>query len=240
MLLFANGCSLTEGHELGGVTPNSNGVLISVDPVYKENNAWPKLLANKLNMDCVNHAQAGGSNDRIIRTTLDWTATYLQDNKAEDLFVVIGWTSSNRTEFNINGQWCHILPQWETAYEDRIVRKVHKFYKTYIYDEDVDAERKIRNVLLLQSWLKVNKISYIFCNCLIGDSSPLKYETRTGKELNISNNIDSKLYYGYNNPVMYMNNVCKGLPHGQRGHPLGEGHKLWADTLYKYIKENNL
>jgi len=239
MMLFANGCSMTIGWELGGQQIGQDGILVhDLDPIYKEKNAWPKKLADYLNMSCTNYAIAGSSNDRIIRTTMDWTANYLRNNKAEDLFVVIGWTAPSRVEFRINQVWRDLLPYSGT--KEKNLQKIYNFYTRYIHDDDADNIRTVINILSLQSWLKTNKIPYLFCNCFYADGLNIDYSTFSDISSMI-NYIDSARYYGdYNDPLVAMQRVCRGLPKGPGGHPLIEGHDKWATILYQYIKENRL
>jgi len=240
MTLYANGCSMTKGYEIGGRTDGDSDHPsgVDIDPIYRQNNAWPKLLADRLGMDCFNDAHVGGSNDRIIRMTLDWTTTYLQNNKAEDLFVVIGWTTPHRNEFKTNGKWFNISPRWnlitrkDTPFGRRI-GEINEFYANYISDEYVDNTRSKNNMLLLQSWLKVNKISYLFCNGLITDILPSHIP-------NIVDCIDQNFYYGYGDPSLCMKTECDRFPSGPKNHPLEEGHKHWAGLLYDFIEKNKI
>lgn len=63
-----------------------------------------ELLANSFNLDYENIALAGGSNQRIIRTTLEKLDT-LDPKKT---IIVIGWSSFERTEWYFKDQWHQI------------------------------------------------------------------------------------------------------------------------------------
>ena len=58
---------------------------------------WSKLLSDKLGLEEINKARHGGSNDRIIRMTIEWCNN--NQDKINDTLFVIGWTSFNRFEF---------------------------------------------------------------------------------------------------------------------------------------------
>lgn len=63
-----------------------------------------QLLAKKFNLEYINQALPGGSNQRIIRTA--WQD--LRDLDPAKTIVVIGWTSFERTEWYHDGIWHQI------------------------------------------------------------------------------------------------------------------------------------
>jgi hypothetical protein len=62
---------------------------------------FAKQLAEKFNLDYTNLAQAGGSNNRIIRTTID----ALPDFDPAETLILIGWTGWDRTEWYWDNKW---------------------------------------------------------------------------------------------------------------------------------------
>ena len=90
MKLYTNGCSFTWGDELSD-----------------RNLRFAGLLANKFNCELIDDSMCGASNERILRTTLD----YLQNPNTdlENLMVVIGWSGISRKEIYNNG-WNKITP----------------------------------------------------------------------------------------------------------------------------------
>lgn len=63
---------------------------------------WPELLAEKLNMDCVNLAMSGAGNEYIYSTLLD----YITQNDTSNIGLVIAaWTQNQRKDFTKNGKW---------------------------------------------------------------------------------------------------------------------------------------
>ena len=85
MILYANGDSHTHGFS---VNPGSPG--------------FAKLLAKKLNYKEVSCATPGASNDKILRTTLDW----LEHNTPD--FLLIGWATWEREEWVIDNKYYQI------------------------------------------------------------------------------------------------------------------------------------
>ena len=55
--------------------------------------AWPILLANKLNKNLVNEGRGGAGNDFIVKKTIQAVAKYKPE------IVIIAWTSFGRKEF---------------------------------------------------------------------------------------------------------------------------------------------
>lgn len=62
---------------------------------------FSKQIANRLNLNYTNIAKAGSSNNRIIRTTVE----ALPDLNPSETFILIGWSSWERTEWYWNNQW---------------------------------------------------------------------------------------------------------------------------------------
>jgi hypothetical protein len=64
-------------------------------------NIFAKQLADRFNLTYTNIATAGGSNQRIIRTTIENLPTL----DPKDTFLLIGWSSFDRTEWFWNNSW---------------------------------------------------------------------------------------------------------------------------------------
>lgn len=65
---------------------------------------FAKQLAKKFDLEYTNIAVAGGSNQRIIRTTVE----ALPDLDSKETFILIGWSSWERTEWYWNNTWHQI------------------------------------------------------------------------------------------------------------------------------------
>lgn len=97
MKLYANGCSYTGGHISGH---DNNSSLIP-----PQSFTWPYQMGIE---DVFNNGRAGASNDRILRTTMQ----YFNENSAEDYVAIIQWTSPIRFErffplFNCWAEYCN-------------------------------------------------------------------------------------------------------------------------------------
>lgn len=216
MILYANGCSMTYGHEL--------------ENMY---DAWPYRLAQNLNLNnCVNDGKPGSSNDRIVRTTISWTANYLNQNDNKP-FVVVGWSAPSRYECIIDDQWVDIIPQWMPKHNKNIAEATIA-YLTHFSDNISDTTRTLNYYVLLQSWLKINKIPYLFFNALHC------YYSEAENYLEIIKHIDKKRFYNFHNQNFCFHTFAKPFRSGPKGHPLEEGHLEWAKVLSNYISTNNL
>ena len=80
--LYANGCSWVDGDELQDRTQQR----------------FSKLLSNDLNLEEINQAIAGCSNETIIKNTMDWI--YKNENLIDETILIIGFTIESRSKFN--------------------------------------------------------------------------------------------------------------------------------------------
>ena len=233
MILYANGCSMTYGAELSGETI-VNGVPVENDSDYREQHSFPNILGKLIKIEnVINDAIGGGGNDRIFRTTMEWTSKYLQNNDGKNLFVVIGWSSPERTEYRINDTWVSLLPHFSPIHALQNVLDLHKFHVDIIMDDRRDYTASINYMLSLQSWFKINSIRFIFFNAL-----HIRWPKITEIQI-LREHIDNN-YYKFDNEGFCMSFFCDDYPCGSRHHPLEEGHRQWANALYQYIIDNKL
>ena len=93
-ILLASGCSNTEKDFQSDFHPD-------MDCSWPK---WPELLAEKLNMDCVNLGKSGAGNEYIYRSLLD----YITRNDTSNIGLVIpAWTQCQRKDYQESnlGRW---------------------------------------------------------------------------------------------------------------------------------------
>jgi len=93
-LLLASGCSNTEKNFYSELHPE-------LDTSWPK---WPELLAEKLDMDCVNLGKSGSGNEYIYSSILN----YLTRNHTHNIGLVIAaWTQCQRKDFSFgyNMRW---------------------------------------------------------------------------------------------------------------------------------------
>ena len=162
--LVVNGCSWTAGNELehspefmtliteAGLrkqNPNdlndwnlldSNNVHVSTFDKFYDKLNWAGYLREKLAVpELINLSTGGGSNTRILRTTIDYIMTLPESERAETL-IVVGWTIAERDEIYVANSW----QRWNatqtfsstvdrlTLNEDKLIKKLDKFQEDYI------------------------------------------------------------------------------------------------------------
>jgi len=86
-ILLVSGCSNTDKNWYSEIHPE-------MDCSWPK---WPELLAEKLNMDCVNLAKSGAGNEYIYSSLLD----YITENNTSNIGLVIpAWTQCQRKDFS--------------------------------------------------------------------------------------------------------------------------------------------
>ncbi len=106
-ILFTNGCSWTWGGALEEYWNNDHDRLKLV---------WPHHLGKLLNSDeVINYSIACGSNQRIMRTTIDWLTSKTKE-ELKNSIAIIQWTELSRYEYyvakNQNDQIENIHDRW--------------------------------------------------------------------------------------------------------------------------------
>ena len=133
--IYANGCSYVAGD---GLESNPRKTAIH-------------FLAEELNCEYFNNAKGGGSNQRIVRTTINW----LLENKDKwnDVLVLIGWTGILRYEILQGKKWKQMKSY--DGNPDDILR--------FSTSDQFEFEY-LDSILYLQLFLEANNIKYIFWN----------------------------------------------------------------------------
>lgn len=184
-------------------------------------NRYSRLLANYFDLEEINISNSGASNDTIVRTTLDWIEN--NNDKIHETIFLIGWTISIREEhFNFRKKKWVVNKNWK------------KYEHEYAISDKTFNERMRNNILLLQSFFKLNNLKYYF-NIAFGESPRFYKEKKL---------IDSKYFCEksfmdviiendpnfYKGKVEWWNNTKK---EGYYRHPTEEEHNLY----FHYLKE---
>jgi len=154
--LLINGCSHTEASEC-----NKNFADYFTDFQY------------------VNLAKGGGSNHRILRTTVE----YLENNNVD--LVIIGWTTHERFEFSWRGQRTDYTLYKQS--EDKDLEKFYRYLDLNIADWNTGLEDTITYQFLLQNYLNSKNIDFLYCNMF--NSIPKDCQ------IPLWNSIDTSKYY---------------------------------------------
>ena len=246
MILYAIGDNLTSGAE------------ILNDRDMEESNkayAYPMYIANKLKYDeCDNKAIAYAPNEWIARRgLLDIQGLLDKGYKAEDLRVIVGWASINRSEISIKEltrrnpgldkefQTAHTSTEqfmFDTMFIDidrttdgdgelalKYGDMARDFFLDYTWEHGLEYEKWYSQILFLQNYLENNNIKYLFHNT--GHACDVKAKF-------LENNIR------YYKPEDSFKQWAKDYETRALGGLVEEAHGDYADLLLEYINKHEL
>jgi len=232
MLLYVNGCSHTAAAE--AVNPAAfaeddwNYRALGRRP-HPDNLAvsWCTHLADQLGMPMVCDAESASSNDRIIRTS---RARLDQYSGADDIFVILQWTTWEREEWFHDGTWYQV----NASGIDQVPGALEARYRQYILDVDwnqktQDAHQKIWS---MHRWLEQRQIPHLFYNghSTFSDISDQHcWGTSYIEPYNANHSYNAILLengFSYVNPKSY--------------HFGADAHCFWAKYLLQYIQSYKL
>jgi len=230
---------------------------------YRLPKVWPHKLGKLLDVEVWNTAVAGCSNDAIVRRVVENTFKLLDDYKPEEIFVIVGWSSPERKDFHYDYDG---VKKWETFYPHAILdpeqlgrrtKDQQEFYKSYVkyyWNEEEYFSRYIHNNLYLHYFLKGNNIQHMFFDAFYQTEfgHHHNYEMRTDgvatehKFLEITKDIYKNTSFK-NFMIDYRSGIGKasdrrydfkeGLFSKDNSHPSEKAHHLWAEELYKDLKD---
>ena len=212
LTLYANGCSMTFGHDLGPCN----------DPICNTR-AWPAHLGKRMDATVINDAVLGGSNDRIVRRTTHYVANYLASGRsANDLRVVIGWTLPIRREFHDtnSGRWYNFIPN-----DDKSAGSLTSHYCPDFCSTEEASGRYYAQMLTMQGFLKNLGILYAFFTAL-----EYPDEAKPAPLVGLINDrffLRNTSFHKWSHDLKY--------EFGPDGHPLEPAHHDWAVCLYSLM-----
>ena len=247
--LIAIGCSYTEHYE------------DSIHTKTKHNfPRWPKLLSDKLDMECVNLGKSGMGHEYMISQLLE---TLMRVNEIG--LVVIMWSEWQRMDFEHENGWVTLHPHRDNYNIERYPINREGRIALLEHNNVISATmRSLRFFLIAQKLLK--DIPYLMvqgCNPLVDplflhpedDEVSWKEVTRIRKKAIkqiISSSITDKIkednFIGW--PIFkdiggyYLDNVLDDIDPERiklrvdknDSHPNGEGHRLISEEIYKVYK----
>ena len=210
MMLYVNGDSHSNGTDL-------------TDPML----GWANLLADKLDLTLVNDSKRGGSNPRILRTAGNFTSHI----NLKDVFVIIGWTSWEREEWQKGNVYYDV----NSGGHDDLPEDLALKYKTWVTDQNQEtreskSQATHEHIHKLHRHYKEKNVRHLFFNAVMPFLHSGKQHDWHGNFLGPYNN-DLSYYW-------YLKNA--GHKHTKFNHYLETAQAEWADVLYNYIQENKL
>lgn len=229
MILFTNGCSWTWGGGLGLDHPDQDE--------ERSNSVWPAQLGKLINaQQTYNLAMGCGSNQRIVRTTIDWVLSQPKE-LLKNTIAVIQWTELSRYEFyypedyandyeNYDERWVRcktgcILNQYDN---NESAKKKYNDLRLSTYTEIEGMYRFVGDLLAIQNLLEQHNITYYFWTY---DSRILERFPKTISEFCKNNfnwlNLADTYEWVYNRVSQYDD------------HPSLNGHQQIAEILASII-----
>jgi len=231
--LYVNGCS----HSAAAEAVNKHAWACDDGTLWDMGNAphpdnlavsYGQHVADALGCDLICEASSGGSNDRTIRTTLDWIEN--NRDKLSNTFMILQWTTWEREE------WFYGSKYWQVnaSGTDTVPIELEDQYKHYVINVDwnikiSDAHGKI---WALHCYLKELSVQHLFFS---GNStfSDITNRHKWGK-----NYIEPYSREHSYNAVLINNNFEYVNP--TSFHFGADAHCFWGKYLLQYINDNNL
>lgn len=260
-ILYVNGCSMTYGQELCGISDWTSpyfNLPPHVPTEYHENRikaSYPYLVRNAVFSDhtLMNDAMCGGSNPRIVRRTMHHVAEMLNRGvKPENIVVFIGFTSMSRLELYDKTAGRFFDLHLTMNYQDEHLKSLSDMYLTRFTDTRSVIQQTMVLISGLESFLKSLGVKYLFSMAL---GMITNMEQNPSDNPAVYNNalfklFDSRRWVGWDEKWLMKNgldwshtfrNYClhhRNLPVGPRDHPLEESHQIWSQYIVDHINTN--
>jgi len=239
--LVAVGCSHMAGAELDGENTVSE---------YNRQNCFAAQLAKKLHFNYVNVSINGASNQFIHRKVIEYITTYMEN--PEDVFFLIGWTSSPRMELRYSEDtdyeydnladfadkkyFPYTSGTHNTSILDNRIKKLNNSIDI-LFDYDLKENERATLAYSTQQILKSLDINYFMINSCDAIQ-------RTSYTDAIIDRLDITNYYKPDNEEYAYFPYCRYvLQHeifAQYWHHFKPAHDDYTDVLYSLIKERNI
>jgi len=197
------------------------------------NSAWPHVLGNLIEHYVVNEGKRGTGNHWCVKRTINAAI----DIELKPDLVVVAWTSCGRQEFNDqhgpftiwsgcseHAYWLH--PDQASDVDRKKISRWLNWHSEPVYE----FRNWIRQVILLQSFLKQCNIQYRFVNTF--DNFELMHQLNHQAH-DLIDMIDTTMFVGW--PDQQMVEIMNDAPKGPGGHPLELGHQRIAEAIYETL-----
>jgi hypothetical protein len=230
--LYAIGCSHMAGSEIRGETHTT---------ACKENilGAWPGQLARMFKLNYTNHSAPGGSNEYIMRSTIDYVSKWIhQGRDPAELLVLVGWTTNERVEFTWEGNHIHWAngsdPKWyKENYGD--FTTWFKALQLYHTDYNFGTFKKITYMTMVNSFLKSVGVDHVQVNNCAAILEPDWLHLRLK---HLQHTFPDDVFYNKHDSFFEKYNTAENTEHFTPwGHADKYIHSLFANDVKKFIEE---
>ncbi|MFH9657071.1 DUF6071 family protein [Streptomyces sp. NPDC017248] len=232
MYVYANGCSMTYGSELA----DDPATGVCQDHEYRWRYSWPGRLHALLDADgTYNDAMPSGSNDRVLRTTVDFVARWLKEGLPRGaLLVAVGWTHPARREFHVAGDYRQVVPHH--AYDIRALDRLVTAYRRTAVCQDEAEQRYATQVASLHAFLEQHGITHVFFDAIVTPGLP-----RHLRGTCVQETLTGPVFLRHDPAGPTMAEFLRRRPHTLNvQHPNETGHRLWATELAGRIDPTGL
>ena len=183
------------------------------------------IVAQKFDCNLINQAQIGSSNASILRRTRE----YLKHTTPD--FIIIGWSTWEREEWYHNDRYYTVTASGTNSVPEELANK----YKQWVTEQTSDrqSEKSVEWHEYIYSFhleLEQKNIRHLFFNCMYDFIR--KNQTYNWNSAYVEPYDKDQSFY------QYLKN--KGLRPDEWYHYEADGHKVWAEFLIDYIRENKL
>jgi hypothetical protein len=234
--LYINGDSWSYGSELRDPTAlHIKNDFDKVHDTYRQQHNWAGLLGQYYKMPVFNHAWAGGSNQRILRTALTDLTTLVRTGRKP--FAIIAWTQMQRFELFSAEQdnWVEFVgPAADNKHPIG-----HQIWGKYSTDRS-DLTVYLQQLVLMDAFLKTNNIPYLGTNIFRHNFNILEdyakdpyfapYLHQLSKTVQLSQHL-------YNVSVSQILTPHLDVVYGAGGHPLELGQQIIAEYFKNKINQ---
>lgn len=230
--LCAVGCSHMAGSEIEGqsMTAQTKNNIV---------HAWPGKLAKEHKLNYINRAVPGGSNEYIMRTTIDFVSKWLhQGRDPAELFMVIGWTTNERVEFTWEGKHIH----WANGSDAQHFKKDYGDFTTwfkalqlYHTDYNFGLFKKITYITMVNSFLKSVGVEHVQVN---NCAAILDHNWENMRLEHLRHAFPDDIFYNKHNSFYEQYNTDEYAEHFTTwGHADRYIHRLFANDVMEFIEE---
>jgi hypothetical protein len=213
------------------------------DPIhdhYRQQHNWAGLLGRYYNLPVINKSWAGGSNQRIVRTTVADVTDLLRQGRKP--FVILAWTQLQRFElFNAEtGFWQEFVGPLADNSQHPIGNEIWGRYSS----DASDLTTYYQQLILIDAFLKQNQTAYLGTNVfrhnwnivedLAQDQQFAPHLWQLTRRIGLDNHL-------YNVSMSQMLATQTDVTYGPGGHPLELGQEYLAqhfknkiDSLYQF------
>jgi hypothetical protein len=234
--IYVNGDSWAYGSELRDpARPDIKNDFDVVHDTYRQAHNWPGLLGKEYNLPVINSGWAGGSNHRILRTTITDITNLKREGRKP--LAIIAWTQMQRFElYNAeNDHWIEFVGP--SAAGNRKIGL--EMWEKYSNDRS-DLTQYLQHLILMDAFLKTNSVPYVGTNIfrhnfniledLAVDPQFAPYLHQLSKVVGIERHL-------YNASVSQILIPHLDIKYGPGGHPLEAGQLVIAEHFKNKINQ---